>query len=129
MVKRPAIFGAKVRGQSAKEYDARRGTAAQRGYGGKWVAAIRVFKADHPLCLGCQAVDRYRVVTTVDHTIPHKGDLKLFWNRNNWQPSCGWHHNVVKQALEGQWSRGTIGDDALRLDSPEAKALTLSLDP
>ena len=26
--------------------------------------------------------------TVVDHVIPHRGDRKLFWDEQNWQPLC-----------------------------------------
>ena len=32
--------------------------------------------------------------TVVDHIIPHRGDMKLFWDKSNWQPLCEHHHNV-----------------------------------
>jgi 5-methylcytosine-specific restriction protein A len=31
---------------------------------------------------------RYRKATVVDHIIPHRGDEKLFWDRDNWQALC-----------------------------------------
>ena len=36
----------------------------------------------------------------VDHIIPHKGDTKLFWDINNWQPLCKRHHDSDKQRAE-----------------------------
>lgn len=131
MATRPAIFRGNVRTkvERDKEYDNRRGSAASRGYDGKWARERPVYVFAHPLCLGCQAVGRVEPTTIVDHVVPHKGDWKLFWRRSNWQPSCDWHHNVVKQKLERQWEFGKIGADALRLDSPAAIALTLRLRP
>jgi 5-methylcytosine-specific restriction endonuclease McrA len=41
-----------------------------------------------------------RAATVVDHIIPHKGDQKLFWNQDNWQPLCKTHHDSHKQAFE-----------------------------
>ncbi|MBR3020599.1 MAG: HNH endonuclease [Clostridia bacterium] len=26
--------------------------------------------------------------TVVDYTIPHRGDHKLFWDQDNWEPLC-----------------------------------------
>jgi 5-methylcytosine-specific restriction protein A len=26
--------------------------------------------------------------TVVDHIVPHRGDVKLFWDENNWQSLC-----------------------------------------
>ena len=31
---------------------------------------------------------KYTQATAVDHIVPHRGDSKLFWDRNNWQPLC-----------------------------------------
>jgi 5-methylcytosine-specific restriction protein A len=62
-----------------------------------------------------------------DHVIPPKGDMVLFWDADNWQPACGWHHDVVKQRLELAYGRGDIDASALRLDSPQAVALSLEL--
>lgn len=28
------------------------------------------------------------LATVVDHKRPHRGDLQLFWDRNNWQGLC-----------------------------------------
>jgi len=36
----------------------------------------------------CQEQGRYRKATVVDHIIPHRGDEKLFWDRDNWQALC-----------------------------------------
>lgn len=68
--------------------DERRGTAAERGYDGKWRKAREGFLAAHPLCAECAKYNRYTAATVVDHIIPHRGDKKLFWDRNNWQPLC-----------------------------------------
>ncbi len=67
--------------------------------------------------------------TVVDHVVPHKGDADLFWDRDNWQPCCKWHHDVVKQALERQFASGSIGRTALRLTSAEARRITRLLAP
>jgi len=34
----------------------------------------------HPTCVRCGAP-----ATVVNHKIPHRGDMKLFWNRSNWE--------------------------------------------
>ncbi len=65
----------------------------------------------------------------MDHVVPHKGDQALFWDANNRQPACDWHHSVVKQQLEARFAKGELGPGDLRLDSPVAVALTRLLDP
>jgi 5-methylcytosine-specific restriction protein A len=77
--------------------DAKRPTAAQRGYGNKWRQARVDFLAAHPVCVRCGAP-----ATVVDHITPHRGDLKLFWRRSNWQPLCSACHSRHKQRLELQ---------------------------
>lgn len=42
----------------------------------------------HPLCVQCAKQGKYVRATVVDHIIPHRGDQKLFWDQNNWQPLC-----------------------------------------
>lgn len=63
-----------------------RKSAAKRGYGRKWRTARAAFLAepDNRLCKLCQAA----IATEVDHIEPHRGDLKLFWRRSNWQGAC-----------------------------------------
>lgn len=59
-----------------------------------------------------------------DHIIPHRGDRRLFWDPDNRQPACRWHHDVVKQLLEAMFEAGQVGGEDLRLDSETAVALS-----
>lgn len=66
---------------------AERMTATQRGYNYKWQQARKAFLAEHPLC-ECEECRKSKYPLTasvVDHIIPHRGDMKLFWDKNNWQ--------------------------------------------
>lgn len=96
----------------------------QRGYDTRWDKAAAAFKAEHPLCLGCQAIGQVKVATVVDHVEPHRGDMVKFWSSANFQPSCAWHHNVVKQQLENMYERGAIALSDLWLNSPAAIKLS-----
>lgn len=71
-----------------------------RLYGAKWQKAREDWLAEHPLCE--DHLQRGHVVpaTVVDHKIPHRGDLKLFWDRKNWQSLCKCCHDSHKQRLE-----------------------------
>jgi len=80
-------------------------SSAQRGYGYKWQQARLVFLREHPLCKMHMDLGRVVPATVVDHIQPHKGDLKLFWDRKNWQPLCKSCHDGAKQMLE---SRGRV---------------------
>ena len=104
--------------------DQRHGSAASRGYGNKWTGAATEFKRLHPWCLGCMAVGVRKATDLVDHIVPHKGDMKLFWNRRNWQPACTWHHNAIKPMVEAKFECGEVGIEALRFDSAASIRLT-----
>ncbi|WP_137719339.1 HNH endonuclease signature motif containing protein [Methylobacillus flagellatus] len=74
--------------QRRKQVEAQRGTSTQRGYGYKWQQASKGYLKQHPLCECEQCLAgqlRLRQATVVDHKIPHRGDMTLFWDRQNWQ--------------------------------------------
>lgn len=62
-----------------------RASAAARGYGYRWGIESRKFLAAHPWCAVCLREGRYEPAQEVDHIRPHKGDMNLFWDRDNWQ--------------------------------------------
>lgn len=119
--------GQRSRRQANAEYDAKRGSARQRGYSPRWDREAYAFKGLHPFCIGCKAVGMLMATEVVDHIIPHKGDEKLMWNERNWQPACRFHHDVVKQKLELLYAQGSIPADDLRLNSATAVELTRDL--
>lgn len=85
----------------AKENDSRRLNAYQRGYTSKWDKARRVFLMTHPLCVVCG-----RPATDVDHIVPHRGDKRLFWDQNNWQPLCHECHSRKTVKEDGGFGNG-----------------------
>jgi 5-methylcytosine-specific restriction protein A len=79
-----------------------RKSAAERGYGARWRLARAAFLS-HPenaLCVLCKRRGHLAAARVVDHIIPHRGDLRLFWNSSNWQPLCFACHNE-KAGKEG----------------------------
>ena len=78
-----------------KRHDAKRPTASQRGYDSKWRKARKEWLHHNPTCVMCGTK-----ADTVDHITSHKGDMKLFWDKTNWQSLCAHHHNTHKQRLE-----------------------------
>ena len=64
--------------------EARRPSARARGYNREWQRESKAFLAlpGNRLCAcGCgQAADM------VDPRVAHKGNMRLFWDRSNWQP-------------------------------------------
>lgn len=78
-----------------RRYEASRLSASQRQYSTKWRKERAAFLADHPTCVRCGAT-----ATVVDHVTPHRGDMKLFWRRSNWQALCTHCHSSTKQREE-----------------------------
>lgn len=72
----------------------KRDTAAQRGYGYKWKRARLVFLRNNPLCIECLRADKVTPGFAVDHIEPHRGDMILFWDVDNWQTLCEKCHNT-----------------------------------
>lgn len=63
-------------------------SASSRGYTSKWQKESRRYLRDNPLCVMCKANGRFVEATVVDHIVPHRGNQKLFWDKNNWQALC-----------------------------------------
>lgn len=72
----------------------RRPTAVRRGYNYRWQRESKQFLAAHPHCVECMAAGRPVAAECVDHIIPHRGNLVLFWDQSNWQGLCIPHHNA-----------------------------------
>lgn len=81
------------------EADKRRPNPHKRGYDSKWRRESKAFLArlENRYCAcGCG-----RIADCVDHKTPHRGDMKLFWDRKNWQPLASSPcHSSRKQSLE-----------------------------
>ena len=65
-----------------------RKNAASRGYGHKWRKERLAYLYRNPLCKQCEADGRVVPATVVDHITPHRGNMTLFWDMDNWQPLC-----------------------------------------
>jgi 5-methylcytosine-specific restriction protein A len=74
--------------------------ANARGYTYRWQQARKRHLDLHPLCVMCEADGRVALATVVDHREPHRGDLVLFWNPDNWQALCKRCHDSCKQSQE-----------------------------
>lgn len=85
-----------------------RRTSAQRGYGYKWQQARAGYLAKHPLCVQCEEQDIVRAAKEVDHIIPHKGDMQLFWDSDNWQSLCKTHHSAKTAREDGGFGRACM---------------------
>jgi len=83
-----------------------RPTSAQRGYGARWRKARLAYLRAHPLCVMCAKQGRDEPATELDHIIPHKGDMTLFWDfENNVQSLCRMHHSQKTSTHDGGFGR------------------------
>ncbi len=94
--------GQKSRQQVSNSWRDDKKSSTARGYGYKWQQARLDYLSKHPLCVFCKTKGFVTEANVVDHIIPHNGDQKLFWNRNNWQSLCTSCHSSVKQKQEKQ---------------------------
>lgn len=76
-------------------FDRTRPSARQRGYDSRWEQARLDFLKRFPACRFCG-----EPATVVDHIKPHRGDMRLFWRRSNWQSLCTHCHSCIKQSRE-----------------------------
>jgi 5-methylcytosine-specific restriction endonuclease McrA len=76
-------------------HDENRPTSRQRGYDSKWAKARAGFLAKHPYCARCGAP-----ATVVHHSVPHRGNRAIFWDRSKWVPACQPCHDGPLQSAE-----------------------------
>lgn len=85
-----------LRSQVQAAHDEQRGTAAQRGYGGRWQRLRLAFLSEHPLCAHCLAAGVVTSATDVHHLKPRRdGGLDL---ASNLQAVCHACHSRVTGA-------------------------------
>lgn len=61
-----------LRRQVQAAHDEQRGTAAQRGYGGRWQRLRRAYLRRHPLCVHCLQAGRTEPAVDVHHIVPRR---------------------------------------------------------
>lgn len=87
-----------------------RATAHERGYGRRWqkTTAGRLIK--HPLCVDPFGEHKEFPAAAVvtDHILPHKGDMKIFWNPRNWQSLCKCCHDKKTAMEDGGFGREVV---------------------
>lgn len=100
MPKRPKIHNPFSDKRNTYQSESRGST--KRGYDRNWRRERVTFLKRNPLCVFCLKKGKAEAATVVDHIIPHKGDVNLFWNTDNWQVLCKRCHDSDKQRLEKQ---------------------------
>lgn len=95
--------------QQRQAHDSTRGNSAERGYDNKWRKARQGYLRSHPLCVECERQGRVTAADVVDHITPHRGDMTLFWNSNNWQSLCTTCHNIKTATEDGGFGNKNKG--------------------
>src|SRR5262245_29236199 len=85
-------------------------------YGYRWHIAAKKHLRAHPLCAMCASKNVTARGRIVDHITPHRGDLALFWNAQNWQSLCASCHSSSKQQIERRGYSTKIGIDGYPVD-------------
>lgn len=85
-----------LRKQHDQVADGRRGTAASRGYGGRWQRLRAMYLRAHPLCVQCAREGRTTAATDVHHLVPKRdGGLD---EASNLEALCHSCHSKVTAA-------------------------------
>jgi 5-methylcytosine-specific restriction protein A len=64
----------------------------------------------------CTQQGKSIAATVVDHVVPHRGDMALFWDPKNRQSLCDTCHNSHKQRLEKSGTVSGCDLDGLPID-------------
>jgi 5-methylcytosine-specific restriction protein A len=64
----------------------------------RWQALRRQVLNEQPLCDDCASKGYITEAREVDHTVPHRGNLKLFFDRSNLSGKCSSCHAVKTRA-------------------------------
>lgn len=92
--------------QRKAEHDRWRDSSTKRGYGKRWQKARASYLARHPLCKHCERAGITCAAVELDHVIPHRGDMKLFWDNKNWQGLCKSCHSRKTATEDSSFARG-----------------------
>jgi 5-methylcytosine-specific restriction enzyme A len=74
--------------EQRRRADHARGSATDRLYDGKWRRYAATFVKKNPLCFYCGLMNRTTATECVDHAVPHRGDVRLFWDKANHRSAC-----------------------------------------
>jgi 5-methylcytosine-specific restriction protein A len=83
------------------ELDARRGSAASRGYNNAWRKFRAAYLGRHPLCCACQAAGRITEAREVDHIVPLKQAPDRKYDEANLQALCSPCHSTKTAREDG----------------------------
>jgi len=72
---------------------------------GQWQALRRQQLTMKPLCAECLRAGKYTLASEVDHVIPHRNDLQLFFDPANLQSLCRSCHSSKTAREDGGFGR------------------------
>ena len=125
---RPSIY----QGPSSGKVDTPR-DERQKLYSKRWNRTSKLFREYNPWCVACGALaagtikdenGREVPLGVVDHIVPHRGDVILFWDQSNWQTLCSTCHNR-KSARERQ----QMGEAAMDASKQTVKRVVVTGPP
>ena len=108
--KRPCAHGGCnefVAGKYCEEHTPKKANVTRSANGKKWhkmytyrwsLYSKRRLR-EYPWCESCKKSGVMELATITDHIVPHKGDDRMFWDKNNHQSLCT-HCHAVKTATE-----------------------------
>jgi len=101
----------------------------RRLYDGRpWRKARALYLQQHPLCEYCEARDIVEAAVLVDHKIPHRDDVRLFWDRSNWAACCRPCHDGFKRRIEQSGVHIGCDADGIPLDPAHPWRIALELE-
>lgn len=59
----------------------------------------------NPLCAHCLIDGAITAATVVDHIRPHRGDMRVFWDSDNWQSLCASCHGRKTTTQDGGFGK------------------------
>lgn len=91
----------------------KRDSSTVRLYDHLWRKFRLNYLENHPFCVICTKRGRLVAAIELDHIIPHKRNLKLFWDKNNLQGLCKVCHS--QKTMNNECIKG-FGIDGFPLD-------------
>lgn len=86
------------------KYERGKSKSYQYLYDHRWRKYRKTFLLKNPLCIKCLELGKTTPAKIVDHRKPHKGSVKIFWDRSNHDGLCKPCHDIKTQS-EGAFGR------------------------
>ena len=87
-------------------------------YGYRWDKLARIFKRQHPACVQCGRIGTKKYPNCVDHIIPHRNNLELFWDQGTWQTLCKSCHGRKCVTERKDWKHVTVDGEIVSGPNP-----------